>query len=103
MQAAIERLRASKENEDERLKAEGAAAGKAWAAEDAEYHQLEILSTMDFSVEHGARAIAAILSPNTRPEEFWETAIGVDEVGDAFADGFAEAAAEFYDEVRDAL
>jgi hypothetical protein len=72
--ASIERLRASRDKDDERRKAEGIASGKNWALHKAEYSDIERVVNIDFeqidAAESNADAaylLAAAMLDEERP------------------------------------
>lgn len=102
MQAQLERLRKSKESNEEREHAEGVAAGKKWALESAEYDELERVVEIDAGdfgdPDDGMNHLAGALSPDVwlSPNELKEEIGGS---SNSFIEGFIEGAAEVFKQV----
>ena len=114
MNEVIERLRKSKENEESDGRVAGHAVGRQWAMSRAEYGELERVAKWheaERSGEVGSYAWDLFChiegTPGaSRPRdaaEFWENFTDEGNPADAFIEGFAQGAAEVFDEVADKL
>ena len=120
MEAAIERLRKSKERVENEEVVQGHRAGREWATNEAQYDELERVAKWHSGIQNEVIAqwnapfgaggwLYAEIENDGRPgsaevDVFWEKITGVDgEPSEAFALAFAEGAAEVYDEVADKL
>jgi hypothetical protein len=106
-EAGLERLRASKKSNAEREEAEGIAAGKKWAIEDADYDQLKRVAELssDYDAEDGGLALAvAVINDGDRAsgneaQEALENLFGTKTPSEDLILGFVQGAAEVFDQV----
>lgn len=118
MDAAIERLRASKQRLTNQDKLDGAASGRQWALEDAEYDELErlrkatdgeggLFGPPDYNGEYAWQAYKTITDdedPSAADcRDFWESSTGKSEPSDDYVEAFVEAATEVFEEIGDKL
>jgi len=105
-EAGLERLRASKKSNAEREEAEGIAAGKKWAIEDAEYDQLKRVADLSESNDEESPMALAVAILNDGDSASWqevgecmENLFNTKEPSDDFITGFVQGAAEVFDQV----
>lgn len=112
MNSAIERLRASKEKLAGDDFAEGTTEGRNWAAQEAEFDELQRVSQLlgyNFEITRGAKtSLVHAIDPESElsPNDVIENLFGEDQqhrVTDARAAGFIVGATEFFAEVEDQL
>ena len=111
MANAIERLRASKAERLNNLKAQAEAAGRQWASDHAEYEDLaklselqRVLATNHVDIDNSQ--VRAAIGEEMTADDFNE-ALGLTELRsdqvDEYLAHFVDAAVDFYDEVADQL
>ncbi|MDQ7251645.1 hypothetical protein [Dongia sedimenti] len=109
MQAAIERLRASKEKSMKDGREDGHQAGREWAEKKAEYAELRRIADIDLGVgvEHAFGMLRMACDPQKEAtdEEIIEDLSGDLDIPttDEWVAGFIEGAQEFFEEVEDQL
>jgi len=113
-EAKLERLRASRDAKEEARNAEGAAAGKRWALDEADHEQLERVASLDISgvvdsyhdsaKDDAAKTLAAALCDDE--DVHWddvaaqmEMIFGRKSPSLAEIEGFIEGATEIYSQV----
>ena len=110
MTTAIERLRASKREGEQNAKLFGNKAGRAWAEDQARYHELRELHRRreNYPNEDPSGALKWVLDPTDEwvgTQEFAENNPGVTALAswasDEYREAFVEAAVNFYLEVRE--
>jgi hypothetical protein len=107
--AIVKRLRTSKENYVQEAGKDGRKAGRLWAANEAEYHELRWLEIYWEAASHdvGLADLKCALDPNDAlpPEKFYEriNCVGEFKDSDEWANGFAQGATEVYDDVQDEI
>ena len=111
MQTAIERLRASKAQHEQARESDAKERGRAWAANKAEFAELERLSDVDpglygNGINHIWRAIMAAVDPNENEDDrdVAHSLFGDDEEHDEeWLISWVEGVQEFYAEVASQL
>lgn len=104
MTTGIDRLRASKEEEAQKTAIHGHTAGERWALNKASHSELRRVAQIagDRQVSVGMDLLYQVIDPNgeMQAQEFYDV-IGYDDFHDrdVFAELFAEAAAEIFDQV----
>jgi hypothetical protein len=104
MTTAIERLRASKEEDAQTDRTEGHAAGRKWAETDASYKELKRLSDQD--ALDGMDALKEAVDPNDHltNDELLEFAFGgTEEPSEEYVEAFVQGARKFFAEVQDKI
>lgn len=108
--SGIERLRASKKQFLEHVEKGAAKDGRKWASDVASFYELRAVSEINlenYEVDHSG--ILAAMYNATDPErdlsyDIWlDSIFGNEHVTDEWAYHFANAAQEFYDEVKDEI
>jgi muconolactone delta-isomerase len=114
--SVVARLRASKAEEDEELKAEGREAGRTWAREEADFRALKrvaIYEVWDTVQEEDLPDMLAALILKVKDlrdldrhdaRDLWEGLLGTGQTPDpAWIDGFVEGATEIWDKVANKI
>ena len=109
MEDVIERLRASKQANEEEEKKSGHEAGRQWAMKFAEYHQLERVVEIDWEgvdsldqVPHHVLAMAAMADDEAGyhdVENFWKETVGVRIPTGVLISAFQDGVLEVWQEV----
>jgi hypothetical protein len=110
MTTAIERLRASKEKYIQQVASNGRSAGRAWACNNADFHELKLIATIeDPPYDDGKWALTSLLRA-IDPERQLDgddlagyLRVEKDDLSQEFAKGFIEGAREIFEEVEDQL
>jgi hypothetical protein len=115
MNEAIERLRASKKRVEDQEYADGKTAGRRWAMNKAEYDVLERVAGLEASTvpinptDPLITSLEWLIDPDKEKDDqqwryFWEEVSGtIKRLGDCWAAGFADGAAEVFNEVKGKL